>query len=43
MIILQDNDFDDPGQPTIMSGIRVITQIKMQNKFYLSAVFIAIP
>jgi hypothetical protein len=26
-----------------MSGIRVITQIKIQNKFSLSGVFIAIP
>jgi hypothetical protein len=42
-MILQANDFEEPGLPTIMSGKRIITQIKMQNRFSFNAEFNEIP
>ena len=43
MVRLKESFFDDPGAPTMISGVLVIVQIMVANKFSFSASVLAIP
>ena len=43
MVRLKESVFDDPGAPTIISGVLVTVQIIVANKFSFSASVFAIP
>ena len=43
MVRLKESVFDDPGAPTIISGVLVTVQIIVANKFSFSASVLAIP
>jgi len=43
MVRLKDNVFDDPGAPTMISGVLVTVQIIVANKFSFRASVLAMP
>jgi len=43
MVRLKDSVFDDPGAPTMISGVLVTVQIIVANKFSFSASVLAMP
>jgi len=43
MVRLKDSVFDDPGAPTMISGVFVTVQIIVANKFSFNASVLAIP
>ena len=43
MVRLKESVFDDPGAPTMISGVLVTVQIIVANKFSFSASVFAIP
>jgi len=43
MVRLKESVFDDPGAPTMISGVLVTVQIIVANKFSFSASVLAMP
>ena len=43
MVRLKESVFDDPGAPTIISGVLVTVQIIVAKRFSFSASVLAIP